>query len=200
MVKGKVMVCCMLVSLLVSGCALNVSRNQSLDQSQKQSPKQSSKQSVSVETKLKNVVESYNQTLIRVMSTGNSELLNAVATDKEVRRISLFLSALNAEKKMMTAKLVKFQIKTVEPKTSRKPSGSSLVDADGNPVGSSAVDTQEYGLVQTDELWEHQNYSQITGEKIDEPFRIHYIATYWLQEIDGKWLVSKLHFEEKPVE
>lgn len=183
--KSAMLVIISIIVLLITGCTSNEAKTKE----------------ISPEEKLVNTVEGYNQTLINVMNNGNSELLKSVAMEKEVRRIQLFLSSLNAEQKKMTAKLLQFEVKSVEANTNQSPPKSNLVDIDGNPVGANVYsDKDRYSLVQTEELWEHQNYDQVTGEKIGEPFKLHYVVTYWLVDYQGKLLVHSLRFEERPVE
>jgi hypothetical protein len=135
------------------------------------------------EKELKTAVNDYNRTLIAVLSSGSIDLLNSVATDKEVRRMHLFLSNLNGENKLITADLLSMMFKSVEIKPPFKPEASS---------------TQEFqeAYVKTEEIWTYKYLNSSTKNIIEGPYKIKYNTRYHVVKLDDKWVVNDVYFQE----
>jgi hypothetical protein len=135
------------------------------------------------EKELKTAVNDYNRTLIAVLSSGSIDLLNSVATDKEVRRMHLFLSNLNEENKIITADLLSMMFKSVEIKPPFKPEVKS---------------TQEFqeAYVKTEEIWTYKYLNLSTKNVIEGPYKIKYNTRYHVVKLDDKWVVNDVYFQE----
>ena len=135
------------------------------------------------EKELKTAVNDYNRTLITVLSSGTIDMLNSVATDKEVRRMHLFLSNLNEENEIITADLLSMMFKSTEIKPPFK-------------IEPSSTQVYQEANVKTEELWTFKYLNSSTKNVIEGPYKVQYNTRYHVVKLDNKWVVNDVYFQE----
>jgi|GEM_PF-2198392 len=144
------------------------------------------------EETVKEAVNDYNRTLIAVLDSGSVDLLNSVATEKEVRRMELFLTFLNEEKKRLSADLQEIRFLSVNITENVKPDGPN-----GDAPGQLDRKFPPEAEVRTEELWNYRYLDPETGAQIEGPFKIKYDAVYRLTKPDDRWIVYEVYFTEE---
>ncbi|ADG82285.1 hypothetical protein TherJR_1428 [Thermincola potens JR] len=154
------------------------------------------------EKALQDAVNNYNRTLKVVLRTGDVSLLNNVALENEVRRMELFLTYMNEEKKVLSAELD--SIKFISAKVDND-QGKAVADESpnkGNEQAKQAAPAKNQpakeptAQVKTEEIWTYEYLHPETGAKIEGPFLIKYHTTYKLIKRD-KWKVYEVSFKEQ---
>lgn len=119
------------------------------------------------ETSLKIVIAKYNNAVIEAYKNQILMPLKEVAVEDEVRRIDITVSTYLRGNQLMEADLHKIDFKDVR------------IEGDK-------------ATVRTSEDWSYKWVNYRTKKEV-EPLRdIHYEMTYYLNKIDGKWLVEKV--------
>lgn len=156
------------------------------------------------EDKMKNTIKDYNKNLIIALQS-DSKIMKEVATEREQGRIDIFISQMADERKIIDARLIKLNIKSVKILSSGEWQGilnkyrqehrqDLRVPAEG------ALKMYKTGaLAQTDEVWSYQYLDAKTREKINKPNLLGYEVTYTLVKENDKWKVADVIFKEKEI-
>ncbi|WP_418790415.1 hypothetical protein [Phosphitispora sp. TUW77] len=126
------------------------------------------------ESQIRNIVIKYNETL-PLAYAGETEILNSVATEREIRRVELFKVQLADENKVIRVNTISLKVDKIER-------GSS-----------------ESVTVNTVEIWEYRYLDSTTYKPLCEWKKIRYNAVYTLISSEQGWLVDDINFEEELV-
>jgi hypothetical protein len=119
------------------------------------------------------VVRRYNALVTEAYRTGDFRVAQPVLGPDELRKVAAHVGVKLDQGITLDARLTEFKVEKVERK--------------GDEV-----------MVLTDERWHYLDRKIGTGEQVGQDSRDHYRMRYVLRQVDGKWVVDRTEFAEKP--
>ena len=119
------------------------------------------------------VVRRYNALVTEAYRTGDFKVAVPVLGPDELRKVAAHVGVKLDQGITLDSRLTEFKVEKVERK-------------DGEVV------------VTTDERWHYLDRKIGTGEQVGQDSRDHYRMRYVLKQVDGKWVVDRTEFAEKP--
>lgn len=119
------------------------------------------------------VVRRYNALVTEAYRTGDFRVAQPVLGPDEFRKVAAHVGVKLDQGITLDARLTGFKVEKVERK--------------GEEV-----------LVLTDERWHYLDRKIGSGEQVGQDSRDHYRMRYVLRLVDGKWVVDRTEFAEKP--
>jgi hypothetical protein len=119
------------------------------------------------------VVRRYNALVTEAYRTGDFRVVQPVIGPDELRRVAAHVGVKLDQGITLDARLVEFKVEAVERK--------------GDEV-----------VVRTEERWHYLDRRIGSGDQVGQDSRDHYRMRYFLQKVDGRWVVDRTEFAEKP--
>lgn len=119
------------------------------------------------------IVRRYNALVTEAYRTGDFRVAQPVIGPDELRKVAAHVGVKLDQGITLDSRLVEFQLDGVDRK--------------GDEV-----------IVRTEERWHYLDRKIGTGEQVGQDSRDHYRMRYFLRKVDGKWVVDRTEFAEKP--
>lgn len=119
------------------------------------------------------LVRRYNALVTEAYRTGDFRVAQPVLGPDELRKVAAHVGVKLDQGITLDARLTEFKVEAVERK--------------GEEV-----------CVLTDERWHYLDRKIGSGEQVGQESRDHYRMRYVLKQVDGKWVVDRTEFVEKP--
>jgi hypothetical protein len=119
------------------------------------------------------VVRRYNALVTEAYRTGDFKVAVPVVGPDELRKVAAHVGVKLDQGITLDARLTEFKVEGIERK--------------GDEV-----------VVSTDERWHYLDRKMGSGEQVGQDSRDHYRMRYFLRQVDGKWVVDRTEFAEKP--
>ena len=119
------------------------------------------------------VVRRYNTLVTEAYRTGDFRVAQPVIGPDELRKVAAHVGVKLDQGITLDSRLVEFRVEGV--------------DRRGDEV-----------VVRTEEHWHYLDRKIGSGEQVGQDSRDHYRMRYFLQKVDGRWVVERTEFAEKP--